>query len=43
MTLYYIFTYKTAILHCNNISQYYTFCCIFNQINSALVSRRDFF
>ncbi len=26
----------------NNISNYYCFYCIFDQINAALVSRRDF-
>ncbi len=29
-------------LHCNNISQYYSFA-IFDQINAALVRTRDFF
>ncbi len=29
---------KTFILNCNNISQYYCFYCIFDQINAALVS-----
>ncbi len=28
------------ILNCNNISQFY---CIFDQINAALLGRRDFF
>ncbi len=35
-----IFTYKSAIWNCNNISQYYVFCCILYEINAALVSRR---
>ncbi len=26
----------------NNISQYYFYYCIFDQINAVLVSRRDF-
>ncbi len=33
---------KTVIWNCNNISQYYCFYCIFNQINAALVRIRDF-
>ncbi len=40
---YNILKKKTAILNCNNISQYYRFFCIFDQINAALVIRRDFF
>ncbi len=39
----YILKQKTVILNCNNISQYYCFYCIFDQINVALVSIRDFF
>ncbi len=31
------------ILNCINISQYYSFYSIFNQVNAALVSIRDFF
>ncbi len=38
-----IYSNRKAILNCNNISQYYSFYCIFSQINAALVSRRDFF
>ncbi len=34
---------KTAILNCNYIPQYFCFYCIFDQMNAALVSRRDFF
>ncbi len=34
---------NTAFDHRNNISQYYCFYCIFDQITAALVSRRDFF
>ncbi len=33
---------ENSYLNCNNISQYYCFYCIFGQINSALVSIRDF-
>jgi len=33
--------YKMVILNHNNISQYYCFFCIFDQIDAALVSRRD--
>ncbi len=33
--MYNIFKKKTAILNCNNISQY---CYVFDQINAALVS-----
>ncbi len=32
---------KTIILNCKNISQYYSFYCIFDQINAALVSIKD--
>ncbi len=35
------FKTQTIILNSNFISQYYSFYCIFNQINSALVSIRD--
>ncbi len=28
---------------CNDISQYYCFSCILDQINAGLVSRREFF
>ncbi len=31
------------ILNCNNISQYYSFYCIFDQINAALVCIRNLF
>ena len=31
------------ILNCNNILQYYSFFCIFNQTNAGLMSIRDFF
>ncbi len=34
---------KLVILNCENISQYYCFCCIYDQINTGLLSRRDFF
>ncbi len=37
---YYIIIY---ILNSKNILQYYCFCCILDQINAGLVSRRDFF
>ncbi len=37
-----IFKYKTVLLTLNYISQYSNFYCIFNQINAALVSIRDF-
>ncbi len=30
-----------VILNYNNISQYYCFYCIFNQLNAALVSIRE--
>ncbi len=30
-------------LNCNNISQFYSFYCVFDQINEALISIRDFF
>ncbi len=33
----------TAILNCNNISQYYSFYCICCQINADLVRIRHFF
>ncbi len=35
-----IYSNRKVILICNNVSQYY---CIFDQINTALVSKRDFF
>ncbi len=38
-----MFKYKIVILNCNSISQYYCFYCIFDQINAALVTIRDFF
>ncbi len=42
--LYKIPIQKTIISHCNNISQYYCFYCIFfNQIYAALVSIKDLF
>ncbi len=31
------------ILNWNNISQYFSFYCIFDEMNAALVSIRDFF
>ncbi len=34
---------ENIYLNCNIISQYYSFYCIFDQINAALLSRRDFF
>ncbi len=34
---------KTVIYNCNKMSQYYNFHSISDQINSALVSIRDFF
>ncbi len=34
---------KTIIFNCNNISLYYCFKCILDQINVSLVSRRDLF
>ncbi len=34
---------KTVIFSCNNITQYYSFYCIFDQINAALVSIKGFF
>ncbi len=33
---------KTVILNSNNMSHYYCFYCISDQICAALVSRRDF-
>ncbi len=30
------------LLICNDFSQYYCFYCNFDQINAALVSRRDY-
>jgi len=36
-----VFKQKTVILNCNNISQYYCFYCIIDQINAAVVSRKD--
>jgi len=39
ITLYYIFTENTDLKQNNNITVF----CIFNEINTALVSRRDFF
>ncbi len=38
-----ILKWKTIIFNCNNISQYYCFKCILDQINVSLVSRRDLF
>ncbi len=35
------FKIKQFFFNCNNISQYYWFYCIFNQINAALVRKRD--
>ncbi len=34
---------RVVRIRCHNISQYYCFYCIFNQINAALVSIRDVF
>ncbi len=34
---------ENIILNCNNVSQYYCYYCIFDQITAALGSRRDFF
>ncbi len=34
-----IFKKKAVISNCNNILQYYSFYCIFDQINATLVSR----
>ncbi len=34
---------KAVILNSRNNSQYYCFCCILDQINAGLVSRREFF
>ncbi len=34
---------KTVYLNSNNISQYYSFYCTFDQINAALVSIKDLF
>ncbi len=40
----YILKYiQAVILNSKNISQYYCFCCILDQINAGLVSRREFF
>ncbi len=39
----YVLKYKTVVLNCNNISQYYYFYCICYQINAASVSIRYFF
>ncbi len=40
----YIFKYITTVfLNVKNISQYYCLNCIFDQINAALLSRRNFF
>ncbi len=33
---------ENSFLICNNISHLYRFYCIFDQLNAALVSRRDF-
>ncbi len=35
---FYIWKYKIVILNCNNISKFYSFYCIFDQINAALVN-----
>ncbi len=42
MIFYNIFKWKIVIWNRNNISQYYKFYCIFDQINAALVSMGDF-
>ncbi len=34
---------EAVILNSKYISQYYCFCCILDQINAGLVSRREFF
>ncbi len=33
---------ENSYLNSKNISQYYCFCCILDQINAGLVSRREF-
>ncbi len=33
---------QIGILNCNIISQYYCFCCVFDQMNVALMIIRDF-
>ncbi len=38
-----IYKKKAVILNSKIISQYYWFCCILDQINAGLVSRREFF
>ncbi len=38
-----IYSNRNVISNSKNISQYYCFCCILDQINAALVSWRDFF
>ncbi len=41
--IHFIFKYikqETNIRNCNNVSQYYSFCLYFDQINTALMSRR---
>ncbi len=37
-----IYSNRKDVLSCNNISQYYNFCCIFDQINAALFSMSFF-
>ncbi len=37
------YTKIAVILNSKNISQYYCFCCILDEINAGLVSRREFF
>ncbi len=34
---------ENSYFNCNNISQYYCFYGIFDQISAALVTKRDFF
>ncbi len=34
---------KSVVLKCNNISQYFCFYCVFDQINAAIVNKKDFF
>ncbi len=41
--LKYILKKETVILNNTNISKFYCFCCTLDQINTGLVSRRDFF
>ncbi len=43
ITFYNKFKQKSAILNFNNISQFSSFYCIFDQIKTALVSKRALF